>query len=255
MSELHGRVALITGAASGIGRATAERFAAAGATVVLADLRGAEAATATIVAAGGRTISQALDVRDAASCAAAVEAIVAQYGRLDILVNSAGISRGAPFLETTLDDWQATLAVNLTGTFLCAQAAARVMVAGGYGRIINIASVSGQLGGEGRAAYGASKGGVITLTRTMATELTPRGVTVNAIAPGPIETPFVAGMTDADRAAWRARLPAGRLGQPEEVAAAALFLASDTAAFVSGHILNVDGGFAAAGIFRSTNDE
>ncbi|MDQ3318443.1 MAG: SDR family oxidoreductase, partial [Actinomycetota bacterium] len=170
------------------------------------------------------------------------------FGHLDTLVTSAGVARSQPFLQTSLELWQETLNVNLTGTFLCCQAAAPAMAAARGGRIVTIASVSGQRGGTGRAAYGASKGGVIALTRVMAVELARHNITVNAIAPGPIETPMIAELhTTADRAAWLKGVPAGRYGTPAEVAAAAVFLASDEAGYVTGHVLNVDGGFDAAG--------
>ena len=162
---------------------------------------------------------------------------------------SAGIAHSRSFLQTSLELWHETLAVNLTGTFLCCQAAAPAMVEAGGGRIITIASVSGQRGGPGRAAYGASKGGVITLTRVMAVELARYNITVNAIAPGPVETPMVGALhTAADRAAWLGSVPAKRYGTPAEVAAAAVFLASEEASYITGHVLNVDGGFGGAGV-------
>ena len=250
MSDLAGRVALITGGGSGIGQATAERLAQAGAAIVVADLvaERASGVAAGIAANGGQAHGLALDVRDQASCEAAVATALERYGRLDILVNSAGVARSKPVLDLTLDDWETVLAVNLTGTFLCAQAAARVMAGAGRGRIINIASVSGLLGGVRRAAYGASKGGVIMLTRVMATELAASGITVNAIAPGPVETPFVAGQSASERSAWFGRIPAGRYATAAEIAAAALYLASDEASFVNGHVLTIDGGFTSAGL-------
>ena len=249
--DLGGRAAIVTGGANGIGREIALRLAAAGAAVLVADRDGAEAdaVAGEVEAAGGRAVGRAVDVRDPAGCEALVAVACEVFGRLDTLVTSAGIARAQPFLRTTLELWQETLAVNLTGTFLCCQAATPAMVAAGGGRIITIASVSGERGGTGRAAYGASKGGVITLTRVMAVELARHNITVNAIAPGPVETPMVAALhTAEDRTAWLGSVPARRYGTPAEVAAAAVFLASDEASYVTGHVLNVDGGFGAAGV-------
>lgn len=249
--DLGGRAAIVTGGANGIGREIALRLAAAGAAVLVADRDGAEAdaVAGEVEAAGGRAVGRAVDVQDPAGCEALVAVACEVFGRLDTLVTSAGIARAQPFLRTTLELWQETLAVNLTGTFLCCQAATPAMVAAGGGRIITLASVSGERGGTGRAAYGASKGGVITLTRVMAVELARHNITVNAIAPGPVETPMVAALhTAEDRTAWLGSVPARRYGTPAEVAAAAVFLASDEASYVTGHVLNVDGGFGAAGV-------
>lgn len=172
---------------------------------------------------------------------------VRQYGRLDILVNNAGITTRAPFMDMTLDAWERILKVNLTGTMLCGQAAARVMAAAGGGSIINIASISGQRGGSGRAAYGASKAGVINLTAVMAVELGPLNIRVNAIAPGPTDVEQ-AHSTSAQRQATYARMALPRAATPVDIANAALFLASNESGMVTGHVLNVDGGFQTAGI-------
>ena len=164
-------------------------------------------------------------------------------------MNNAGIGHVKPFLSITLEEWNRVLQINLTGQFLCAQAVARVMLQEGGGRIVNIASISGERGGTGRAAYGAAKAGVILLTKVMAVELAAKGIRVNAISPGPTETEQVREChDDATRAAYHSVMPIGRYAAPSEIANVALFLASDEASFVSGHILNVDGGFGAAGL-------
>ncbi len=246
-----GRVALVTGAGAGIGKAIAERLAHDGCAVALADMNAeaAEAAAAGIAAAGGRAIALQADVSDEPAVAAMVAATAARLGRLDILVSNAGIGGTKPFLDTPLDYWQRVLAVNLTGTFLCGQAAARLMVRQGGGRIVNIASISGLRASAGRTAYGTSKGGVIALTQQMAIELAPLGITVNAVAPGPVDTDLTRAMhTQAVRDTYTAMVPLGRYGSTQEIAAAVAFLASAQASYVNGQILAVDGGFIAAGM-------
>ena len=245
------KVAVVTGSARGIGREVALGLSREGASVVVADvaLPAAEACAAAILSAGGRAFAYQVDISDAAQVNGMVAAALGRFDRIDILVNNAGIGHAKPVLETTLEEWNRVLAVNLTGQFLCAQAVARVMLRQGGGRIVNVASISGERGGTGRAAYGAAKAGVILLTKVMAAELAAKGIAVNAISPGPTETEQVRQVHDAaTRAAYYRLLPMKRYAEPREIAEAVLFLASEEASFVCGHVLNVDGGFGAAGL-------
>jgi 3-oxoacyl-[acyl-carrier protein] reductase len=221
LSLLENRTALVVGGASGIGRAIAAAYVAEGAKVILADR--SETDAAGIGAVGAVPI----DVTDEASVSAAVAAATGLLGEIDVLVNSAGILTEAPLVEMDLATWSHTLAVDLTGVFLCCRHVVPRMVERGTGRIINIASQLGIKGGQGLAHYSAAKAGVIALTKSLALEVSGQGVLVNAIAPGPIETPMVEGITDEWKAAKRAELPLGRFGRPEEVAPTAVLLASD----------------------------
>ncbi len=248
--NFEGRSAIVTGGARGIGFEIASQLAASGASVAIADnnAEGAQAAAET-VGGGGRVLPIVVDVTDPDQVTGMVTQAAAALGAVDILIHSAGVGVEAPFLETTVEDWRRVIEIDLTGTFLCGQAAAREMVKRGYGRIVNLSSAAGVRGGGRRAAYGAAKGGVNTLTQVMANELAPHGVTVNALAPGAIETDLVKKMhTAATRQIYKAATPMRRYGTPPETAAAALFLASEEAAYITGQILGVDGGFLAAGL-------
>ena len=249
--RLKDKVAIITGSGSGIGREMAALFAREGARMVIADIDGESARVAVqeIGADGFESLAVEADISRPEQVGEMMEQTLERFGRLDVLVNNAGIGLNRPFLDTSLEEWERMLRVVLTGTFLCAQAAARIMVEQGAGRIVNVGSISGQRGAQGRAAYGAAKAGVLQLTRTMAVELAPRGVIVNAISPGPVDTPQSRGThTQATRQAYLDQIPIGRYGERSEVAAAALFLASDETDFVVGHVLNVDGGFKSTGL-------
>lgn len=245
------KVAVITGGAVGIGGATCERLAADGIKVIVADidLDKAEQTAQRLRDAGAQAAALRVDVADPASIAAAFERVDREHGGCDILVNSAGIAKTFPFLEFPLDNWTATLNVNLTGTLLCSQHAARQMVRKGWGRIINIASVAGMRAvGKGRTAYGTSKAAVIGLTHQMAAELAELNVTANAICPGPVDTPMTQVLHSAEfRRQYSSAIPAGRYGTPQEIAATAAFLASEAAAYINGVALPVDGGFIATG--------
>jgi NAD(P)-dependent dehydrogenase (short-subunit alcohol dehydrogenase family) len=243
---LEGRAGVITGGARGIGRGVAEAFAAAGARVAILDASGADEAAAEV---GGGAIGLTADVTDEQAIAVAFASVVQDLGRLDFLINNAGIRHQAPFVDHPVDVWRRTIEVNLTGSFICAQAAARLMLASGDGgSIVNLASIAGRLALRERAAYDASKGGVISLTQAIAAELAGSGVRCNAIAPGLIETPLSAPYfrDPAMREIITTNTPAGRWGQVEEIAGPAVFLCSDAATFVHGETLFVDGGWNAA---------
>jgi NAD(P)-dependent dehydrogenase (short-subunit alcohol dehydrogenase family) len=246
-------VAIVTGGAYGIGLAIAKALLGEGWKLIIADLAQdpLDAARAELEPlAANATKCVIMDVADEASVIAALHDCEADFGPIRGLVNSAGIGRDVPFFDTSVELFRKILDVNLTGTFTVAREAGKLMLAHGGGAIVNIASVSGQRGNIGRSAYGASKGGVITLTQVMACELAPVGIRVNAIAPGPIETPLVKAMhDDVVRAGWLKTVPQRRYAAPHEIAGAAVFLLDDSkSSFVTGHILNVDGGFAAAGL-------
>ena len=246
--RLDGKAALVTGAGGGLGGATARRFAAKGASVLCTDrdLARAERTVADIELAGGTAVAFEADIADPAQCEVQVTETVACFGKIDILVNNAGISMHKLALETTLEEWNRVIGINLTGSWLTAQAAARRMVDSGGGKIIQIGSISGQRGNMGGAAYGASKAGVMHICKVLATELSGQGVMVNAIAPGPIET----GLSDhgpTRKRAYTDRIPVGDYGTVEAVANAALFFASDECIWTTGTVHNVDGGYGAQG--------
>ena len=249
--RLPGRVAAITGGALGIGRATARLFAAEGAAVALGDVEvgAAETVAKEIVNGGGRAIAVGVDVGDAGQVQAFVDRVVAELGRLDIMFANAGIAHSAPFLEHPEAQWHRVLRVNLTGVFLCCQAAARQMVKQGGGRIITTASINGFRGVENLVGYNAAKAGVIELTKTMAVELARHHIAVNAIAPAQIDTRLTRSLPEEARQRRVEWIPMGRFGEADEVARAALFLASDDAGYITGHTLAVDGGYLAGGLW------
>jgi len=243
MLDLTGKVALVTGASRGIGKAIAARLAAQGATVVCA-ARGdnAKAAAAEIVAAGGKAEAVALDVTDDAALAKAPGTIVEKHGRLDIVVSNAGVTRDQLLMRMKRDDWDAVIATNLTATFTLAQAAIRPMLKQRGGRIIAIGSVVGEIGNAGQVNYAASKAGLIGFAEALAREVASRGITVNVISPGMIDTDMTRAITEKAQVDWTTQIPLGRLGSPDDVAAAACYLASDEAAYITGHVLAVNGG-------------
>ncbi|MGQ9611635.1 MAG: 3-oxoacyl-[acyl-carrier-protein] reductase [Chloroflexus sp.] len=243
--DLSGRVAIVTGGSRGIGRATAERLAGSGAAVVV-NYRGnaaaAEATVATITAAGGTAIAVQGDVSQPADVEQMVKTTLERFGRIDILVNNAGITRDTLLLRMKESDFDEVIATNLRGVFLCTRAVLRPMTKQRFGRIINITSVVGLTGNVGQANYAAAKAGILGFTKSTAREMASRGITVNAIAPGFIETEMTEALNEEARKAILATIPLGRFGQPAEVAGLVCFLASDAGAYISGQTLTIDGG-------------
>lgn len=244
MTDLAGRTAIVTGGASGIGAATVVTLAKAGARVIAVDLSFA----GPVATREDGVVTMRADVTSEADCAAVV-AEAMRTGRVDVLVNSAGIARDIPFEDTSREVFDRIFAVNVAGLFQLSRDVAREMIRRRGGSIVNIASVSGIVGSKGRVAYGGTKGAVILMTKSMATDLGRHGIRVNAVAPGPVDTPMVRAIySPADYAAYNARIPLARFATPEEIAEAILFLASDRASYITGQTLAVDGGFSTAGI-------
>lgn len=243
MADLSGRVALVTGASRGIGRSIAIRLAAAGASVVACARKDhAQNVADEITAAGGTAVALSVDVTVASSLTSAVRETLDRFKRFDVLVNNAGVVRDQLLLRMKPEDWDTVLATNLTSAFACAQAAVRPMLKQRWGRIISISSVVGQSGSPGQTNYAASKAGLIGFSKSLAREVASRGITVNVVAPGFIETDMTARLDDGVRVALTGQIPAGRLGVPEDVAAAVCFLASDEASYITGQVVGVNGG-------------
>jgi 3-oxoacyl-[acyl-carrier protein] reductase len=243
MLDLTGKIAIVTGASRGIGRGVAQLLASRGA-VVVAAARGENAAAvvADIIAGGGRAEVVAVDVTDADAVGRMVSGAIDRHGRVDILVNNAGIARDQLMMRMKREDWDAVIATNLTAAFTCCQAVLRPMIKQRAGRIVNISSVVGQFGNAGQANYAASKAGLIGFTKALAREIASRGVTVNAVAPGLIETDMTKAITEKAHDDWSSQIPLGRLGTAADVAAAVCFLASDEASYITGQVLGVNGG-------------
>ncbi len=243
MFDLTDRVALVTGASRGIGRAIALKLAAQGATVVAAGRGGNAAATAAAIAEqGGRAEAVDVDVTDSVALAQLPGTVVRGHGRLDVVVSNAGVTRDQLLMRMKREEWDAVIATNLTAMFTLAQAAMRPMLKQRGGRIIAVSSVVGQMGNAGQTNYAASKAGLIGFAKALAREVASRGITVNVIAPGMIDTDMTRAISDKTHVDWAAEIPLGRLGTADEVAAAACYLASDEAAYITGHVLTVNGG-------------
>jgi 3-oxoacyl-[acyl-carrier protein] reductase len=249
--QLQGQVALVTGSGRGIGKAIALRFAREGANVAILDLNEewAYAVGEEVKALGRKTFTKAVDVSNCEKAQAAVHEAAAALGKLDVIVNNAGIGKAQHFLKITKENWERHLQIHLFGTFYCAQAAAQEMVKHKYGRIINIASIAGLIGPIDLAPYGAAKAGIIGLTRAAALDLADDGITVNAIAPGPIDTELLRTWPPEALRERAQHMPISRLGTVDEIAHAALFLASPDSGFITGTVLAVDGGSVAAGSY------
>jgi 3-oxoacyl-[acyl-carrier protein] reductase len=245
--DLADRVAIVTGSGRGIGRAIALRLAEAGASVVIndvGDMAPAEGVAADIREMGGRSIVVAADVSQSADVTGMVDRAVSEYGKVDILVNNASITRDQLILRMPDEDWDKVLGINLKSVFLCTKAVLRPMMKQRQGRIVNIASIVGLIGNAGQANYAAAKAGIIGLTRTIAKEGAPRGITANAVAPGFIDTPMTQQLPEDRKADLMKQVLLGYLGTPEDVAEAVAFLASDAARYITGQVLTVDGGIS-----------
>lgn len=242
---LAGQTALVTGGSRGIGRAIARRLASMGALVFVNYVSNADAAAETvraIEADGGRATALAFDVGQAEAVRAAMTRIVDEGGRLDILVNNAGLAIDGLVLRFNDDDWNRVLQTNLTGAYQCAKAAVRTMIRRRYGRIVNLSSVVADMGNSGQTAYSAAKAGVVGFTRSLAREVASRGITVNAVAPGLVDTDMAAELSAGQRDAYTGLIPVGRMGTPDDVAAAVAFLVGPETGYITGHVLHVNGG-------------
>jgi NAD(P)-dependent dehydrogenase (short-subunit alcohol dehydrogenase family) len=253
--RLKSKIALVTGAGGGLGTAIAKRFSTEGASIMCTDrdLARAEGTASAIARSGGMAAAFRADVADPLQCESQVAETVRRFGRIDIVVNNAGIALHKLALDTSLEDWNRVLSINLTGSFLTAQAAARHMLGQGGGRIIQLGSISGQRGNMGGIAYGASKAAVMHICKVLAVELSGQGIMVNAIAPGPIET-GISKHGPSRRQGYLDRIPMRTYGNVDAVANAALYLASDECDWVTGTILNVDGGYGGAGLSYDFNE-